>query len=183
MVHNGIIENYHALKELLEDNGFEFHSETDTEVLVNFIQYVQDQGGFRLRKAVRLALTQVIGAFAICIYNKNKPEEIVLAKLGSPLVIGLGKCEKFIGSDARPFLQYTKEAIYLEDGEMAALLAVKDIDIINSANHVIEIPETIKALTPLLTVIPLQLMSYYVAVERGCDVDRPRNLAKSVTVE
>ena len=81
VVHNGIIENYQALKNLLISKGFEFHSETDTEVLVNFIQYVQDQEGCKLRKAVRLALTQVIGAYAICVYDKNKPDEIVVAKL------------------------------------------------------------------------------------------------------
>ena len=129
VVHNGIIENYQTLKDLLISKGFEFHSQTDTEVLVNFIQYVQDQEGCKLRKAVRLALTQVIGAYAICVYDKNKPEEIVVAKLGSPLVIGLGKGEKFIGSDATPFLEYTKEVIYLEDGEMAALRADKDMEI------------------------------------------------------
>ena len=129
LVHNGIIENYQALKELLQDNGFEFHSETDTEVLVNFIQYIQDQEDCQLRKAVRIALTQVIGAYAICIYDKNKPEEVVVAKLGSPLVIGLGVNEKFIGSDATPFLEYTKDAIYLEDGEMATLTAEGELDI------------------------------------------------------
>ena len=78
LVHNGIIENYQALKELLQDNGFEFHSETDTEVLVNFIQYIQDQECCKLKKAVRIALTQVIGAYAICIYDKDKPEEVVV---------------------------------------------------------------------------------------------------------
>jgi glucosamine--fructose-6-phosphate aminotransferase (isomerizing) len=129
LVHNGIIENYQALKELLQDNGFEFHSETDTEVLVNFIQYIQDQERCKLRKAVRIALTQVIGAYAICIYDKNKPKEVVVAKLGSPLVIGLGVNEKFIGSDATPFLEYTKDAIYLEDGEMATLTAEGELDI------------------------------------------------------
>lgn len=129
LVHNGIIENYQALKELLMDNGFEFHSETDTEVLVNFIQYIQDQEGCNLKRAVRIALTQVIGAYAICIYDKNNPEEVVVAKLGSPLVIGLGVNEKFIGSDATPFLEYTKDAIYLEDGEMASLTAEGRLDI------------------------------------------------------
>ena len=129
LVHNGIIENYQALKDLLKSEGFVFHSETDTEVLVNFIQYVQDQEQCKLRKAVRLALTQVSGAYAICIYDKNKPEEIVVAKMGSPLVIGLGKDEKFIGSDATPFLEYTKEAIYLEDGEMASIIAGEELDI------------------------------------------------------
>ena len=129
LVHNGIIENYQALKELLQDNGFEFHSETDTEVLVNFIQFIQDQEDCKLRKAVRIALTQVIGAYAICIYDKNKSEEVVVAKLGLPLVIGLGVNEKFIGSDATPFLEYTKDAIYLEDGEMATLTAEGELDI------------------------------------------------------
>lgn len=129
LVHNGIIENYQALKELLHDNGFEFHSETDTEVLVNVIQYIQDQEDCKLRKAVRIALTQVIGAYAMCIYDKNKPEEVVVAKLGSPLVIGLGVNEKFIGSDATPFLELTKDAIYLEDGEMAILTAEGELDI------------------------------------------------------
>ncbi len=129
LVHNGIIENYQSLKDLLKSEGFVFHSETDTEVLVNFIQYVQDKEQCKLRKAVRLALTQVVGAYAICIYDKDKPEEIVVAKMGSPLVIGLGKDEKFIGSDATPFLEYTKEAIYLEDGEMASIIAGEELDI------------------------------------------------------
>ncbi len=129
LVHNGIIENYQSLKDLLKSEGFVFHSETDTEVLVNFIQYIQDKEQCKLRKAVRIALTQVVGAYAICIYDKDKPEEIVVAKMGSPLVIGLGKDEKFIGSDATPFLEYTKEAIYLEDGEMASIIAGEELDI------------------------------------------------------
>ena len=123
LVHNGIIENYQSLKELLAGKGYTFHSETDTEVLVNFIEYVQKEEGCKLRKAVRLALTQVVGAYAICIYERSRPKEIVVAKLGSPLVIGLGANEKFIGSDATPFLEYTKDVIYLEDGEMACLTA------------------------------------------------------------
>jgi len=140
LVHNGIIENYQALKELLIEKGYAFHSETDTEVLVNFIQYVQTEENCALRKAVRLALTQVIGAYAICIYDKDAPEEIVVAKLGSPLVIGLGKDEKFIGSDATPFLEYTKDAIYLEDGEMASVSAGEDLDI-----RLIESDQTVDA--------------------------------------
>jgi glucosamine--fructose-6-phosphate aminotransferase (isomerizing) len=107
--------------------GYTFFSETDTEVLVNFIQYVQDDRQCDLRRAVRIALTQVVGAYAICIYDKNDPKEVVVAKLGSPLVIGLGKDEKFIGSDATPFLEYTKDAIYLEDGEMASVIAGEDL--------------------------------------------------------
>lgn len=129
LVHNGIIENYQALKELLLDHGYEFHSETDTEVLVNFIQYVQAEEQCDLQRAVRIALNQVDGAYAICVYDKNKSEEMVVAKLGSPLVIGLGVNEKFIGSDATPFLEYTKDAIYLEDGEMATITASGALDI------------------------------------------------------
>ena len=129
LVHNGIIENYQSLKDLLKSKGYTFHSETDTEVLVNFIEYVQKEEGCKLRKAVRLALTQVVGAYAICIYDKNLPQEIVVAKLGSPLVIGLGVNEKFIGSDATPFLEYTKDAIYLEDGEMACVTAEGEVTI------------------------------------------------------
>ena len=140
LVHNGIIENYQALKELLTTNGFDFSSETDTEVLVNFIQFIQDQEGCDLKKAVRIALTQVIGAYAICVFDKNKPEEIIVAKLGSPMVIGLGVNEKFIGSDATPFLEYTKNAIYLEDGEMASLTAEGALDI-----RLIESDEAVKA--------------------------------------
>ena len=140
LVHNGIIENYQSLKELLLEKGYAFHSETDTEVLVNFIEYIQSEEKCDLRKAVRLALAQVIGAYAICIYDKDAPEEIVVAKLGSPLVIGLGKDEKFIGSDATPFLEYTKDAIYLEDGEMAAVSATGDLDI-----RLIENDETVDA--------------------------------------
>ena len=140
LVHNGIIENYQALKELLTTNGFDFSSETDTEVLVNFIQFIQDQEGCNLKKAVRIALTQVIGAYAICVFDKNKSEEIIVAKLGSPMVIGLGVNEKFIGSDATPFLEYTKNAIYLEDGEMASLTAEGALDI-----RLIESDEAVKA--------------------------------------
>ena len=155
VVHNGIIENYQALKNLLISKGFEFHSETDTEVLVNFIQYVQDQEGCKLRKAVRLALTQVIGAYAICVYDKNNPDEIVVAKLGSPLVIGLGKGEKFIGSDATPFLEYTKEVIYLEDGEMASLRADKDMKI--------RLIESDKIVNPVIHQLQMDLES----IEKG----------------
>ncbi len=129
LVHNGIIENYQSLKKLLLDQGYTFQSETDTEILVNFIQHVQEQESCGLRKAVRLALTQVVGAYAICIYDKSYPEDIIVAKLGSPIVIGLGVNEKFIGSDATPFLEYTKEVIYLEDGEMASVTAAGDLDI------------------------------------------------------
>lgn len=121
LVHNGIIENYQSLRSALEERGIEFQSETDTEVLVNLVAWIIENQDLSLPKAVRKALHQVVGAYAICVFDKRNPEEIVVAKLGSPLVIGIGKNEKFIGSDATPFLEYTKDAIYLEDGEMAVV--------------------------------------------------------------
>lgn len=121
LIHNGIIENYSALKEALKDRGFTFHSDTDTEVLVNLIQDVKDQEKVSLEDAVRIALNQVIGAYAICVFEVDNPSEIVTAKMGSPLVIGVGEGEYFVASDATPFLEYTKDAVYLEDGEMATI--------------------------------------------------------------
>ena len=121
IVHNGIIENYSAIKEELTDKGFYFHSETDTEVLVNLIEYIQIKENVKLGEAVQLALNQVIGAYSIAAIDIKKPDEIVVARLGSPLCIGVGKDEYFIGSDATPFLDYTKKAIYLKDGEMAII--------------------------------------------------------------
>ncbi len=121
MVHNGIIENFAALKELLTKAGYIFHSDTDTEVLVNFIEYIQDQEEVELDQAVRLALNEVIGAYAIAVMSLDEPGHIVVARLGSPLVLGLGNNEYFVGSDATPFLDSTKKVIYLEDGEMAVV--------------------------------------------------------------
>jgi len=121
MVHNGIIENFAALKELLTKAGYIFHSDTDTEVLVNFIEYIQDQEEVELDQAVRLALNEVIGAYAIAVMSLDEPGHMVVARLGSPLVLGLGNNEYFVGSDATPFLDSTKKVIYLEDGEMAVV--------------------------------------------------------------
>jgi glucosamine--fructose-6-phosphate aminotransferase (isomerizing) len=121
MVHNGIIENFAALKELLTKAGYIFHSDTDTEVLVNFIEYIQDQEEVELDQAVRLALNEVVGAYAIAVMSLDEPGQMVVARLGSPLVLGLGNNEYFVGSDATPFLDSTKKVIYLEDGEMAVV--------------------------------------------------------------
>jgi len=123
LIHNGIIENYASIKEVLITRGYEFFSDTDTEVLVNLIEDVKKQENVSLGKAVRKALTQVVGAYAIAVFDKNRPEEIVVAKLGSPLAIGIGENnnEFFIASDASPFIEFTKNAIYLEDEEMAVL--------------------------------------------------------------
>ncbi|TWO32178.1 glutamine--fructose-6-phosphate transaminase (isomerizing) [Seonamhaeicola sediminis] len=129
IIHNGIIENYDALKQELISRGYTFKSDTDTEVLVNLIEDVQKQEGVKLGKAVQIALNQVIGAYAITVFDKNKPEEIVVARLGSPLAIGIGEDEFFIASDASPFIEYTKDAIYLEDEEMAIIRFHKGIKI------------------------------------------------------
>ena len=119
IIHNGIIENYEPLKKELIKRGYTFHSDTDTEVLVNLIEDVQKKDGLKLGKAVQVALNQVVGAYAICVFDKQKPDEMVVARLGSPLAIGIGADEFFIASDASPFIEYTSNAIYLEDEEMA----------------------------------------------------------------
>ena len=121
IVHNGIIENYEPLKKELKNRGYVFHSDTDTEVLVNLIEDVQKKDNLKLGKAVQIALNQVVGAYAIAVFDKKKPNEIVAARLGSPLAIGVGKDEFFVASDATPFIEYTSNAIYLEDEEMAII--------------------------------------------------------------
>ncbi len=119
IIHNGIIENYAPLKEELIKRGYVFHSDTDSEVLVNLIEEIQKNENLKLGKAVQVALNQVVGAYAIAVFDKKNPNEIVAARLGSPLAIGVGEGEYFIASDASPFIEYTSNAIYLEDGEMA----------------------------------------------------------------
>ena len=127
MIHNGIIENYQSLKKELTKRGYIFKSDTDTEVLVNLIEDIQTKEKCKLGKAVQIALNQVVGAYAIAVFDKTKPNEIVVAKLGSPLAIGIGENEFFIASDASPFIEYTKNAIYLEDEEMAIIRREKGI--------------------------------------------------------
>jgi glutamine---fructose-6-phosphate transaminase (isomerizing) len=119
IIHNGIIENYEPLKKELISRGYTFQSDTDTEVLINLIEEVQKKENLKLGKAVQVALNHVIGAYAIAVFDKEKPNEIVVARLGSPLAIGVGEDEFFIASDASPFLEYTTNAVYLEDEEMA----------------------------------------------------------------
>jgi len=121
LVHNGIIENYSTIKQKLIKESFLFHSDTDTEVLVNLIEYVKIKNNVKLGEAVQIALNQVIGAYAIAVIDEDKPDEIVVAKLGSPLCIGIGDDEHFIASDATPFIEFTKNVVYLEDGELAIL--------------------------------------------------------------
>jgi len=126
IIHNGIIENYDSIKKELEIKGFTFKSDTDTEVLINLIEYMQQKGGYKLGQAVQVALNEVVGAYAIAVFDIKKPNEIVAAKLGSPLAIGVGKDEFFISSDASPFIEYTSNAVYLEDEEMAIIRLHKE---------------------------------------------------------
>lgn len=119
LIHNGIIENYDSIKIMLKGKGYVFHSDTDTEVLANFIQYFMEEIGKSFYEAIRAALNEVYGAYAICVMHEDEPGSFVVARLSSPLAIGLGDKEYFVASDASPFVEFTKEAIYLEDGHMA----------------------------------------------------------------
>ncbi|MDG3582636.1 MULTISPECIES: glutamine--fructose-6-phosphate transaminase (isomerizing) [Galbibacter] len=129
IIHNGIIENYGSIKKALQKRGYKFESDTDTEVLVNLIEDIKKNENVKLGKAVQIALNQVIGAYAIAVFDKSKPDEIVTAKLGSPLAIGVGEDEFFIASDASPFIEYTNNAIYLEDEQMAIVRLGRDVKI------------------------------------------------------
>lgn len=121
LVHNGIIENYGPLKEQLQANGYVFHSQTDTEVLVNLIEEVQKKENVSLEDAVRIALNQVIGAYAIVVIDLENRDRLIAARKGSPLVVGVGKEEFFVASDASPIIEYTKHVVYLDDKEYAII--------------------------------------------------------------
>ena len=143
IIHNGIIENYDALKKELIKRNYTFKSDTDTEVLVNLIEEVKKTNNCKLGQAVQIALNEVIGAYAISVFDKTNPDEIVVARLGSPIAIGIGKENKefFVASDASPFIEYTKNAIYLEDEEMAIISANKEIEIRKIKDDSIITPE------------------------------------------
>ncbi|MDF2553114.1 MAG: glmS [Chryseobacterium sp.] len=142
IVHNGIIENYDTIKIMLTDKGFTFKSETDTEVLVNLVQYFMDLNvETDFPTAVRYALNEVYGAYAITVMHEDYPGVLVVGRLGSPLAIGIGDKEYFIASDASPFVEFTKEAIYLEEGHMAILSLENGVDIRTIKDNSKIIPE------------------------------------------
>jgi glucosamine 6-phosphate synthetase-like amidotransferase/phosphosugar isomerase protein len=195
LVHNGIIENYKSLRAYLTDQGFRFSSETDTEVLVNLIEHIQITQGLKTGKAVQIALNQVVGAYAIAVFDKERPKEIsyihaegypaaemkhgpiALIDKNMPVVViatNKGHYEKVVSN-----IQEIKS----RDGKIIAVVTKGDRSVKALADHVIEIPEVTESLTPILASVPLQLLAYHIAVMRGCNVDQPRNLAKSVTVE
>ena len=145
IVHNGIIENYQPIKQRLLQEGYVFHSDTDTEVLINFIEYIKNKKQLPLEEAVRYALNEVVGAYAIAVMEEANPSKMVVARLGSPLVIGIGENEFYIASDASPFIEYTKNALYLEDGEMATIELNKDLQVRKIHNNE-EVDPTIQEL-------------------------------------
>ncbi|MGN6435729.1 MAG: glutamine--fructose-6-phosphate transaminase (isomerizing) [Agriterribacter sp.] len=121
MIHNGIIENYAPLKQELIKKGYKFNSDTDTEVLLNFIEDIQENNGSTLEEALRIALKRVVGAYVIVLIDKDNPDTLIAARKGSPLVIGIGKGEHFLASDASPIIEYTKEVVYVNDYEIAII--------------------------------------------------------------
>jgi glutamine---fructose-6-phosphate transaminase (isomerizing) len=155
LIHNGIIENYAALKEELVNLGHVFHSDTDTEVLVHFIEDVRSKTGVELFEAVRMALAEVIGAYAIVVLDKNNPNQMIAAKKSSPLVIGIGKeGDYYIASDATPIIEYTKNVVYLEDEEVALIDRTTGLKIVTIENQ---------QKTPYIQALELKLE----AIEKG----------------
>ncbi|MCR5131553.1 MAG: glutamine--fructose-6-phosphate transaminase (isomerizing) [Prevotella sp.] len=134
IIHNGIIENYADLKKKLQEKGVVFRSDTDTEVLVQFVEYVQKRKNLDLLTAVQLVLHEVIGAYAIALLDKRNPDMIIAARKQSPLVVGVGKDEFFLGSDASPIIEYTDQVVYLEDGNIAIMERGKELRVVNIHN-------------------------------------------------
>ena len=131
IIHNGIIENYAELKAKLEAKGVTFSSDTDTEVLVQLIEYIKEHKNLDLLTAVQVALYQVIGAYAIAVLDKRNPNQIIAARKQSPLVVGIGEDEFFLGSDASPIVEYTDKVVYLEDGNIAVITRGKELHVVN----------------------------------------------------
>ena len=134
IIHNGIIENYADLKKKLVADGVKFRSDTDTEVIVQLIEYIQTRKNVDLLTAVRFALTQLIGAYAIAVLDKRDKDQIIAARKQSPLVIGIGKDEFFLGSDATPIIEYTDKVVYLDDDNIAVIRRGEDLKVVNTLN-------------------------------------------------
>lgn len=135
IIHNGIIENYSDIKKKLMANGVKFRSETDTEVLVQLIEYIKEHKNLDLLTAVQVALHEVIGAYAIALLDKRTPHQIIVARNQSPVVVGIGDDEFFIGSDASPIVEYTDKVVYLEDGNIAVLHKGEELKVVNILNR------------------------------------------------
>lgn len=154
LIHNGIIKNYKTLKAELINRGYHFHSDTDTEVLIQLIQFMMDSHNVSLEEAVQLALQSVIGAYAIVVIDKNNPNVLIAARKGSPLIVGLGDDEFFLGSDATPIVEYTKEVIYIDEEQVVFLERGKDVRITDLSKV---------AVTPVVEQLALNLD----AIEKG----------------
>ena len=135
IIHNGIIENYAEIKKKLQGKGVHFISDTDTEVLVQLVEYIQTKKSLDLLSAVQVALHQVIGAYAIAILDKRHPDTIIAARKQSPLVVGIGDNEFFLGSDASPIIEYTDKVVYLEDENIAVMKLGEELKIVNIQNE------------------------------------------------
>ena len=142
LIHNGIIDNYRVLKDALAMNGYKFRSETDSEVLVNLIECIRDNSGCSLAEAVRMALGKVIGAYAIAVIEEGNTDEIIAARQSIPMVIGLGKGEFFISSDAASIIDYTNDFVYVNDGEVAIVNRHEPLKIVNLENKETQIKVT-----------------------------------------
>lgn len=135
IIHNGIIENYAEIKKRLEEKGMHFRSQTDTEVLVQLIEYIQTTRNVDLLTAVQVALHQVIGAYAVAVLDKNNSRQIIAARKQSPLVVGIGDGEFYLGSDASPIVEYTDKVVYLEDGNIAVLVPGEELKVVDIYNE------------------------------------------------
>jgi glucosamine--fructose-6-phosphate aminotransferase (isomerizing) len=153
MIHNGIIENYAQLKNELQKKGYQFHSDTDTEVLLNFIEDIQVNNDCSLEEAVRIALKRIVGAYVIVLIDQENPDTLIAARKGSPLVIGIGKNEHFLASDASPIIEYTKEVVYVNDYEVA-IIKPDELILKNLGNE---------RQTPYITKLDMELA----AIEKG----------------
>lgn len=153
MIHNGIIENYAPLKQELLNKGYKFHSDTDTEVLLNFIEDIQVNNNCSLEEAVRIALKRIVGAYVIVLIDQENPDTLIAARKGSPLVIGIGRNEHFLASDASPIIEYTKEVVYVNDYEVAIIKA-DELILKNLGNE---------RQTPYITKLDMELA----AIEKG----------------
>lgn len=153
MIHNGIIENYASLKQELVNKGYVFSSDTDTEVLLNFIEDIQKNNNCPLEEALRIALKRIVGAYCILLISEDEPDTIIAARKGSPLVIGIGKGEHFLASDASPIIEYTKEVVYVNDYEIA-IVKPDELILKNLGNE---------KQTPFITKLDMELA----AIEKG----------------
>src|SRR6185295_10529017 len=153
MIHNGIIENYAQLKTELTKKGYHFKSDTDTEVLLNFIEDIQENNQCSLEEAMRVALKRIVGAYVIVLLDQDNPDTLIAARKGSPLVIGIGKGEHFLASDASPIIEYTKEVVYVNDYELA-IVKPDELILKNIGNEKV---------TPYITKLDMELA----AIEKG----------------